>query len=184
MKKLEQDIAHGARWLKIHPVLQNIAITDPRCAGPIELFGERGLPVTYHCGVNDYYRPDSPYLKATNLEFGALHYTFTLLERYPDYVIVPAHAGGCCGGELEALAEEVSKRNYRNVYIESSNHGSADVLRAIELFGEDRVMYGTDWPFGTPDYSIPFLIDAIGNNSVRLHKLFFSNAARILHLEG
>ena len=183
LEKLRQDIANGARGLKIHPILQNIAITDPRCAGPIELFGERGLPVTWHCGVNDYYRPDSPYLRQTNKAFGALHYTMELLRRYSDFVLVPAHGGGSCGGEMEQLAETAARLGCKNLYIESSNRGAPDIVRALELFGEDRVMYGTDWPFGTPDYSIRYLERALADRPEQLDKVFYQNAARILRLD-
>ena len=161
----------------------DIEITDKRCERPIKLFGELGLPITYHCGVNDYYKPDSPYLKMTNLNYGKLYYTFELLKKFPDYTIVPAHGGGSCGGELEALSAEVRKHNYKNVYVETSHRGAADILKAVELFGEDRVMYATDWPFDTCDCNIRCGEEALGNDPVAMDKYFYKNAARILHLE-
>lgn len=57
----------------------------------------------------------------TNLNYGKLDYTFELLKKFPDYTIVPAHGGGSCGGELEALSAEVRKHNYKNVYVETSH---------------------------------------------------------------
>lgn len=183
MEKLKRDIAMGAKGLKIHPIIQNIEITDKRCERPIKLFGELGLPITYHCGVNDYYKPDSPYLAMTNLNYGTLDYTFELLKKFPDYIIVPAHGGGSCGGELEALSVEVKKHNYKNVYVETSHRGAADITKAVELFGEDRVMYATDWPFDTCDCNIRCAEEALGSDPVAMDKYFYKNAARILHME-
>lgn len=183
MEKLKRDISMGARGLKIHPILQNIEITDWRCEGPIRLFGELGLPITYHCGVNDYYKPDSPWLKFTNLDYGKLEYTFELLKKFPDYVIVPAHCGGNCGGELEALAEEVKRNRWDKVYVDLSHRGSEDIARAAELFGEDRVMYASDWPFDTCDCNIRCALDAFGGDREALDKYFYRNAARILRIE-
>ena len=80
----------------------------------------------------------------TNAEFGALHYTVELLEKYPDYVIVSAHGGGCCGGELESLAETVARLGCKNVYIESSHRGVGGMHKMLELFGEDHIMFATD----------------------------------------
>ena len=180
MAKLERDIELGARGLKIHPIIQNVAITDPRCADPIELFGERGLPITYHCGVNDYYKPDDPHLKLTNAELGDLHYTLDLLDRYPDYVWVPAHGGGSCGGELEALAELVRKKGCENVYIESSHRGVEGMHRMLELFGPDRIMFATDWPFDTVTWSVKYAAEAFKDDPVVADKFFYANAARIL----
>lgn len=182
MAKLKKDIALGAKGLKIHPIIQNIEITDQRCEAPIKLFGEMDMPISYHCGVNDYYKADSPYLSLTNLNYGALDYTFKLLKKFPDYVIIPAHGGGSCGGELEALAEAVKKNGYKNVYVEMSHRGAADIVKSVELFGEDRVMFATDWPFDTCDCNIKCAEEALGGDPVALDKYFYRNAARILHL--
>ena len=106
-----------------------------------------------------------------------------LLRRYSDFVLVPAHGGGSCGGEMEQLAETAARLGCKNLYIESSNRGAPDIVRALELFGEDRVMYGTDWPFGTPDYSIRYLERALADRPEQLDKVFYQNAARILRLD-
>lgn len=180
MDKLKRDIANGARGLKIHPIIQNISITDKRCEGPIELFGDLGLPITYHCGVNDYYKADSPFHDLTNLELGDLKYTLELLEKYPDYVWVPAHGGGSCGGELEALAELVEKKGCKNVYVESSHRGIDGMHKMLELFGEDRIMFATDWPFDTVTWSVYYAAEAFKDDPVVADKFFYRNAARIL----
>ena len=154
-----------------------------RCEGPIELFGGAGLPITYHCGVNDYYKPDSPWLPRTNAEFGDLHYTLDLLEKYPDFVWVPAHGGGSCGGELEALAELAAKKGCKNVYVESSHRGVDGMHRMLELFGEDRIMFATDWPFDTTTWSVKYAEDAFAEKPEVAEKFFYANAARILGIE-
>ena len=55
LAKLQQDIDHGAKGLKLHPIIQNVPLDDERTIEACKLFGERGLPITTHCGVNDYY---------------------------------------------------------------------------------------------------------------------------------
>ena len=92
--KLRRDIARGAKGLKLHPILQNVPLTDERTYAAVEVFGELGLPVTSHCGINDYYKPGSKYQPLAPKEYGELHYMLALIERYPDYILVPAHAGG------------------------------------------------------------------------------------------
>lgn len=59
VKKLRRDIARGAKGLKLHPILQNVPLTDERTYAAVEVFGELGLPITAHCGINDYYKPGS-----------------------------------------------------------------------------------------------------------------------------
>ncbi len=182
MAKLKQDLEKGAKGLKLHPIIQNVSVTDERAAGPIELFGDLGLPITYHCGVNDYYKADSPHLKKTNLLLGDLKYTLEILDRYPDYVWVPAHGGGSCGGELEALAELVAKKGCKNVYIESSHRGVSGLRQMLELFGPDRIMFATDWPFDTCTWSVKYATEAFKDDQEIADKFFYQNAARILHL--
>ena len=182
LAKLKRDIALGAKGMKMHPIIQNIAVTDKRCQKPIELFGDLGLPITYHCGVNDYYKADSPHLAKTNLTYGDLQYTLELLDRYPDYVWVPAHGGGSCGGELEALAEAAMKKGCKNIYVESSHRGVDGMRMMLELFSEDRIMFATDWPFDTCTWSVKYAAEAFKGDLVTADKFFYRNAARILHL--
>lgn len=182
MAKLKRDIANGAKGLKIHPIIQNVSITDKRCEKPIELFGDLGMPITYHCGVNDYYKADSPYHDLTDLELGDLKYTLEILRKYPDYVWVPAHGGGSCGGEMEIMGEAVRVHGWKNVYTDTSHRGVEYILKAIELFGEDRVLYATDWPFDTCTCNVKCHIEALGDNPDLLDKVFFRNANRLLHL--
>lgn len=44
MDKLRADIRNGAKGLKLHPVIQNVSLLDPRTLEAVELFGEAGLP--------------------------------------------------------------------------------------------------------------------------------------------
>ena len=116
--KLKRDIERGARGLKLHPILQNISLSDPRTHAAVEVLGEAGLPITSHCGINEYYLPDSPYRKETNAEFGDVKYVIELCHTFPDYNIVAAHGGGTVGGEMEILARET--RGLKNVYTDTS----------------------------------------------------------------
>jgi aminocarboxymuconate-semialdehyde decarboxylase len=52
---------------------------------------------------------------------------------------------------------------------------------AIEYYGIDRVMYGTDYPCWDPATALA-LIGEIGLSDVDLEKLLYSNARRILGL--
>lgn len=91
--KLKRDIIRGAKGLKLHPILQNVPLTDERTYAAVEVFGEMGLPITSHCGINDYYKPGSKYQPLAPKEYGELHSMLALIERYPDYILIPAHAG-------------------------------------------------------------------------------------------
>lgn len=182
VKKLRRDIARGAKGLKLHPILQNVPLTDERTYAAVEVFGELGLPVTSHCGINDYYKPGSKYQPLAPKEYGELHYMLSLIERYPDYILIPAHAGGDCGWEYEQLAEAVQKHGWKNVYTDTS-FKSAQVIRQLaELFGEDRLLFATDYPFDGVTTSIRACEEAFRDDPIAADKVFYRNSARLLGL--
>lgn len=46
----EKGYHKGRKGLKLHPILQNVPLTDERTYAAVEVFGEMGLPITSHCG--------------------------------------------------------------------------------------------------------------------------------------
>lgn len=181
-EKLYRDIARGAKGLKLHPILQNVSLTDERTYAAVEVFGKMGLPITAHCGINDYYKPGSPYKKVAPKEFGELHYMLDLIERYPDYILIPAHAGGDCGWEYEQLAKAVKEHGWQNVYTDTSFKNAQVMRELVDLFGEDKVLFATDYPFDGVTESIHQCQEAFQDDPVVLDKVFYRNSAKLLHL--
>ena len=181
-RKLESDIAHGAKGMKVHPQIQNINPNDPRVGAAIEVLGGAGLPTLFHFGVNTYYVTGDPNNDITPAEYGALHYCFDILARYPQYPIVVGHAGGNCGGELEELGAELAKHDWPNVYVDTSFKNAETMRRMVELLGEDHVLFGTDYPFTKIKYSIAECEKAFADQPDVLNKVFYANAVRLMHL--
>ncbi len=181
-QKLIEDIALGAKGLKLHPILQNCPLNDERAIAATEIFGERNLPVIPHVGVNDYYKSDSPYIAISPKEYGELDYFFEFVRRFPDYPIIAAHAGGNCGWELDVLAAKIKEEGWKNVYADTTFKNAATMFKMVELIGEDRVLFGTDYPFATIKYSILECEKAFAGAPDILDKVFYTNAARLLNL--
>lgn len=179
--KLEQDIAMGAKGMKIHPILQNISLSDPRLRAAVEVFGIRKMPVVFHCGVNDYYSADKTEFERTP-EFSDLKYFLELVETYPDFVFIAAHAGGLNGGEMEILAEHWGGMKNKNVYVDTTFRSAGDIRKLVEYFGENKVCYGTDLPFSTHAGSIKMVEEAFPGDCEIREKIFYKNAARILKI--
>ena len=106
LEKLRQDIANGARGLKIHSVLSNLPMTDPRTLACIELFGNAGLPVLFHVGVSHYYTFGQPYKETP--EYGGLDDFITVAHMFPDYDLIAAH---CVNNYVRELAEKTAGLN-------------------------------------------------------------------------
>jgi len=181
LRKLKKDIVRGAKGLKLHPIIQDVSPRDERLHAAMELFGDLGLPITSHCGANDYYKMDSPYYKP-NKEYGELYYYLELIEKYPDYTFIPAHCGGFSGGEMDELADAVKAHGWKNTYVETSMRSRADIEKMIDLFGEDKVMFGTDFPSASYIYSLECVVQATEHDPELQEKVLYRNAAKLLNI--
>lgn len=181
--KLRMDIQRGAKGLKLHPILQNVRLNDPRTFAAVEVFGELGMPVTAHCGINDYYKPHSPYRPIAPKEYGELDDMLELIDRYPGYVLIPAHAGGDCGWEYEKLAKAVRQNGWENVYTDTSFKNAAVMRELVTLFGEDKILFASDYPFDGITGSLEECLEAFSNDEGVLDKVLYRNAAGLLKME-
>jgi aminocarboxymuconate-semialdehyde decarboxylase len=69
----------------------------------------------------------------------------------------------------------------RRMYTDTVSPHSAGIRFAIDYYGIDRVMYGTDYPCWDPAACLA-LIDEIDLSESDKQKLFYDNARRILGL--
>jgi len=52
----------------------------------------------------------------------------------------------------------------------------------IDLFGEDKVMFGTDAPSGPYTYSLECVLQTTGHDPEMQEKVLYRNAAKLLYL--
>ena len=80
-----------------------------------------------------------------------------ILDRFPDLTIILSHLGGAthylleriCEGVRRSKAERPGMDYYREMYHDTAGPvSSSAVLCAHDLFGAERIVYGTDYPFG------------------------------------
>ncbi|MBV7389565.1 MULTISPECIES: amidohydrolase family protein [Enterococcus] len=172
--KLLNDIKLGAKALKVHPILQNISLENEKVEAAVDLFGKAGLPVIFHVGIGQYYGPDVNYPQ--NPEFGDPRYFYEFAPRFKDYDLIAAH---CCG-----WPEEFAKKTagLDNVYTDTTFCNATLIKQGVDLLGADRVLFGTDYPFGNFKYSILEVKKALANDPESIEKVFYHNAARLLKL--
>ena len=126
----ERCIARGARGIKLHPRAQTFAF-DHRVTGRIfALAKEAGLPVLVHAG-----RGMPPI--AEELARAAL--------RHPGLVLVLAHAGIADQALLSALLAD-----HPGVLYDTSAFSALDVLSLLGRVPAERVVFGSDPPYGEP----------------------------------
>ena len=113
-----------------------------------------------------------------------------MLERHPGLKIVMSHTGGALpyqSGRMDknsktaGLPKPVSHYLHR-MFTDTVSPHSAGMRFAIEYFGADNVMYGTDYPCWDPAVCLK-LLDEIEMTPAVKQKIFHDNAIRILGLK-
>ena len=176
--KLRQDIKNGARGLKLHPTIQNVALDDSRIEAAVQVFTDADLPVLTHCGANAYYTEDDPHSRESNPMFSDFETAVKpFCHKWPNTKIIVAHSASIC----DVLYEGVKDLN--NVWTDTSMCSAAMMRRAVELLGEDKVLFGTDVPFGSFHYSVAELEKAFADLPDLLDKVGYTNIADLMNLE-
>jgi uncharacterized protein len=155
----------GFKGIKLHPLIHAF-LPDDEIVHPImEEARSAGVPVLIHSGHAPFSLPWS---------------IGELAERFRDVTIVMLHMGHGHGVYIKAAID--TARRFDNIYLETSGMPMhTKIKEAIETLGEERVMYGSDFPFHDPTVEIS-RICASGVSERQLEKIFYTNARKVLSI--
>lgn len=176
-KKLLKDSERGAFALKLHPVLNRVPLNDPLVEEALRHWATTGKPVTSHCGAGMYYYPEINDRYCAP-EYGDLKYLVDCARRHPEISFVAAHCGGTAKGNIERLAG--LSKGLDNLYVDTSFRSHEDIELMIELFGRERVLFGTDYPFGSYKRQVEQVMLATEDDQELRDLVFYKNANRLL----
>ncbi|MFI5419787.1 MAG: amidohydrolase family protein, partial [Nitrososphaerales archaeon] len=153
------------RGVKLHPLFQAFLPNDEIVHPIMEEARKARAPVLIHTGHSPFSLPWS---------------VGELAENFPDVKIVMLHMGDGHGLYIQA-AINVAKR-YDNLYLETSAMPMANKIReAMDVVGKERVMYGSDIPFGNPAVEIA-KATALNLPDEDFDRYFYLNAKKLLNL--
>jgi len=101
---------------------------DPRCTRALNIIRERNLPVVYEEEIHH-----------------TLRFIRKLALNVP--VIIP-HMGFLNGGYRTIVKYGLFERE--NVYTDTSLASTGEILDYLDRYGHERVLFGSDFPFGDP----------------------------------
>jgi len=128
--EVERCVSMGLRGVKLHPWFDFYCVADIDMTGAVfEKISDKRIPVMVHSGN---YPMSAP-----------IHLTF-LAREFPKIQFICAHMG------IDNIAEAtITAQHSPNVVLESSGSSSAgQVELAVKRIGADRVLWGTDPPYG------------------------------------
>ena len=113
-----------------------------------------------------------------------------MMERHPKLKVVMSHTGGALPYQSGRMDKNTPKAKLpkpastylKRMYTDTVSPHAAGMKFAIEYYGIDHVMYGTDYPCWDPAPCLK-LLENVTLSDADKHKLFYSNARRILGLK-
>jgi uncharacterized protein len=173
--KLKNDVKDGAKGLKLHPIIQSVSLADKRTFQVVEAFEPHGLPILFHCGISHYYPKNEEDRQVP--EYGKINYAKELVTAFPKVKFIAGHAGLFeIGDVIEMLG------SMKNVFVDVSIQSPKNVRKLIDLFGPERVLFASDWPWGNRGTPIRAVKKACKGDEGILRRIFFENSAELLRI--
>ena len=163
--EVERAIALGLHGFKMHPDTQRVDIDDPRLMEFYEIIEGR-LPIVLHTG--DF-----------RFDFSSPRRLVRVLKAFPDLVVDAAHLGGWSIYDIgyDILHEDLL--NAERLFVDASSTfwwiGQRHMRELINMWGADRVMFGSDYPMWSPVVEYDLMMGC-GLSDDDLERVLYRNA--------
>lgn len=178
--ELDQIAELGLKGVKLHPSLQAFAPNEERYWPLYERCQELGLIALFHTGTSGI-GAGQPGGQGIRLDFARPIWLDAPAAAFPDLKIIAAHFG--YPWHLELLAMALHKTN---IYIDISGwaprYMPAEVVRDMKGRLQDQFLFGSDYPFISPQRSLDEL-DALAIPPTVLEKVLVENGRKLLGLQ-
>jgi len=175
----------GLKGIKLHPMMMNMQIADPRMIPVYALAQESGLPVLLHTGFEEGYGRDTAaeeweglFARFPRLTFLLAHMFFpdlargfSFLSRFENLYLDCTNVFGMLSWTEGPLPFGISRPRW----------GKDEVLAAMEKFS-GRILFGSDHPAGTG--TLPQLVrqvESSGLGAGTVEKILYGNAHGLLN---
>lgn len=128
---IDAIVKAGFSGIKLHPDFQHFFLNSPKAMRMFDAIAGR-LPVLIHIGDK-------------TLEYSRPYRLVVVLRNFPNLDVIAAHLGGW--SVWGSCADELA---YNGAYVDTSSSirfiGPERTRELIDLFGADKVIFGTDYP--------------------------------------
>ena len=167
----------GLRGLKLHPGLQKFAANEERFYPLWETAAELGLICLFHSGTMAT-GAGLPGGSGYKLKYVNPMLVDDVAADFPSLQIILAHPGWPWQSEQLAIA-----RHKANVHLDlsgwSPKYFPAELVQYVNSVLQDKALFGSDWPFMTPDRWLADFAALPIKDTVR-PKILRDNARRLL----
>ncbi|MGE5380276.1 MAG: amidohydrolase family protein [Methylocystaceae bacterium] len=171
--KLQHDVGAGAVGLKLHPVIQSVSLRDERSLQVLQAFAPLKKPVLIHAGMSHYYLGSE---KGKNTPAnGNIKDINATVRTFPEVNFIVGHAGLFWVKEVYQLMGCLP-----NVWVDISFQSPESVRRLVKSFGPERVLFGSDWPWGSREPHIKIVEVACRGDQALQRRILCDNARELL----
>lgn len=165
-KEIERALSLGLKGIKLHPDTQHVDMDDPRLMELYEIIEGR-LPVIMHTGDYRY-------------EYSHPRRLREILKTFPDLVVDAAHFGGWSMYDIG-----YDYLHDTDCFMDMSSSmaflGDRRTKELINLYGTDRIMFGSDFPMWNPQSELEHFM-SLGFTDDEYERMLTKNAERFLGL--
>ena len=168
LDELDRIKSMGLKGIKLHPDYQGFFVDDEKMIPIYKKISALGLITIFHAGFDYGFPP--PY-KATPDRMAKI-------MKYFDTPIVAAHWGGAnCGDDV--LKYLAGKEIYFDTAFGYGQMPKYYAQKIMELHTPDKILFGTDTPWHTPDME-KTLLSTLGLSNEDMEKITHKNAQKLL----
>jgi predicted TIM-barrel fold metal-dependent hydrolase len=170
----------GMSGAKFHPGIQAFYPNDSRFRPLFEKITKLGVPALFHTGTNAL-GAGTPGGMGVRMDYTRPIYLDHLAADFPELTIIGAHPAWPWHEEMLAIIGHKS-----NVFMDlsgwSPRYIPATILDEARKRLQDRILFGSDYPFITPDRWLKDFDTLQGFTPEVKKKILYDNAARILKM--
>lgn len=140
---LEQNLGNGFRGVKLHLLYEDLEIKAIK--KELQMMEDAGVPLLLHALFQDKVKQVKAILKIA-----------------PNLKLILAHMGrGNLYTSEQVVENAIGLKSYPNVYMDTSTVGDLKaIINVCEILGYNRVLYGSDYPFGRNMFKETYDYDA------------------------
>jgi predicted TIM-barrel fold metal-dependent hydrolase len=182
IEEMERAVGElGLIGAKFHPGIQAFYPNDTRVYPLYETICRLGIPALFHTGTNGL-GAGTPGGMGIKLDYTRPIYLDHIAADFPELTVIGAHPAWPWHEEMLAILGHKS-----NVFMDLSGWSPKYVPKPImdEARGrlKDRILFGSDYPFITPDRWLKDFDSLEGFSAETRQKILYDNAAKILGLK-
>lgn len=150
--------------VKFHPSISQMTLTENE--DMLNWCEKYEKPLLIHCGRDEKSRID---------------YVLKVNEDYPRLKFICAHMGGLATDLVVRAYERISHSRYLdNIYLDTSGCFYPKLIeKAVELLGNDKILFGTDRPFHSYEMSL-YAVNSCGLGIEDKEKILSHNVLDLL----